>query len=117
MTIAMMFLVLAVPQMGADEQNEIVPMSEHFFGLCYLENIETGDYDPAAKCPYFGGITVLGGGKGTQTTILKKEGGEELAHFEGPQLVIVLLMAGYHEYTENSQTYAGYSFGVIVLGR
>jgi len=117
MAIAMMFLLLAVPQIGAVEHNEIRPMNEHVFGLCYLKNIETGDYDPAAKCPYFGGITVLGGGEGTQTTILKKKGGEELAHFEGPQLVIVFLMIGYHEYTENSRTYAGHSFGVIVLGR
>jgi hypothetical protein len=113
--VATMFLVIAIPQIGAVDHNEKVSMNEHVFGLCYIENIDFGDFDPAPKCPYFGGITILGGGKEAQTTIYKTKGGEELAHFEGPQIVVVLLMAGYHEYTENSVTFAGHSFGVIVI--
>jgi hypothetical protein len=115
MTIAFMFLILVIPQIGAVEQNKISKTNQHAFGLCYIENIETGDYDPADKCPYFGGITIFSGGEGTQTTIYQKKGGEEIAHIEGPQVVIVFLMLGYHEYEENSRTFAGRSFGVFVF--
>lgn len=116
MAIVLMFFVLTIPQIGAVETQPSLENNKQMFGLCYLENIETGDFDPAARCPYLGGITILGGGEGTQTTIFDKKGGEELAHFEGPHIVIVLLMAGYHEYTENSRTYSAHSFGVFVLG-
>lgn len=115
--IAIMFLLIAIPQVGADEGKKVEMDNKNVFGLCYFENIEPGEFTPANKCPYFGCTTIFTGHEGTETTIYNKKGGEELTHFEGNQIVFVFIMLGYHEYTETSRIYAGTSFGVIILGR
>ena len=111
--VAIMFIIIAFPQIDATEDNE-KNNKNHLFGYCYIENIKPGDYDSYGKGPYVGCTTILMGGEGTQTTIYAKKGGEEIAHFHGSQTVLIFLMFGYHIYTETSRTYAGTSFGVLV---
>ena len=115
--IAMMFLSLAVPQIGAVEQRDSVERNRHVFGMCYIEIAEPGEYEPGTQGPFFGCGMKFVGRKGSTTTIYDTTGCEQLASFEGVTWIYVFLMYGYYEFTEEASVTKGTSFGVIIFGR
>jgi hypothetical protein len=117
MGIVLMFFVLSIPQIEAVGQNDAVERNRHVFGLCYIEIVESGEYEPAGKSPFWGCGLIFVGRRGSTTTIYDTEGGEQLASFEGVNWIYVFLMHGYFEITEEASITTGNSFGVIVLGR
>ena len=89
---------------------------QHVFSLCYIENTKPGVYNPSDKVPYFGGITTLFCGPGSHTSIYAAEGGVELSYFDGPQMVMMLGLRGYHQRSETAWTYAGNVFAALIIG-
>jgi len=99
--------------LGDDDYEE----GKNVFGLCYIENSQPGDYTPARKHIYMGGITVLVCGEESHTSVYNHRGGTELASFDGPQIVMIMLMLGHHQQTATEGTYWGHAIGVIVFDR
>ena len=114
--IAIMFLLIAIPQTEAVANNKINE-NQNIFRFCYIENIDEGDYEPAPKNPFVGLVLIIFGGENSETKIYDQKGGEMIAHFETPHTICVFLMFGYQEYTSNSCIFEGNSFGVFVIGR
>jgi len=111
--VAVMFLMMAIPQVQAVETEE--DSNNNFFGFCYFENSAPSTNGPAKKTPYMGGVTILGGGsEDSVTKVYKRKGGEEIGCFEGSQTVFVFLMIGSHEYTGTERIFCGRAIGVYV---
>jgi hypothetical protein len=91
--------------------------NQHIFGICYIENIVKGDYEPTSKSPFMGFILLISSGINSETKIYDKKGGELIAHFEGPNTIYAFFMIGYGQCTSTSCIMEGNSFGVLVIGR
>jgi len=114
--LAIMFLLIAIPQTEAVVDNKINE-NQKIFRFCYIENIVEGDYEHSPKSPFGGVVLIILGGENSETKIYDQKGGEIIAHFETPHIICALFMFGYQECTSNSCIIEGNSFGVFVLGR
>ena len=114
--IAIMFLIITIPQIASLENNKING-NQRIFRFCYIENIAEGEYEKSLKSPFIGLVLIIFSGENSETKIYDQKGGEMIAHFETPHIIWAFFMSGYQESTSNSYIMEGNSFGVFVIGR
>ena len=113
--IAIIFLLIAIPQIASLENNKING-NQRIFRFCYIENIAEGEYETEPKSPFIGLVLIIFSGENSETKIYNKKDGEIIAHFETSHTIFAFFMSGYHEFTNNYCVMEGNSFGVFVLG-